>query len=177
MDESPESLVAAKVARLTPVQLETMRLVQQRLTTKEIADRLGVSDHAVASRIKDALARLGTNRRSVGAAILDAYDRQTPPSAGGQSQGVANSDLSQPMPLPTTSDPLPTQEPMRDSFSRAWPSVRQQRWPIDLEGGAENDLSKPMRLFWIVAIAIAAPMILANLAFALRASKTLWQSF
>ena len=34
-----------------------------------------------------------------------------------------------------------------------------------------------MRLFWIVAIAIAAPMILANLAFALRASKTLWQSF
>ncbi|RSV32156.1 sigma factor-like helix-turn-helix DNA-binding protein [Sphingomonas sp. ABOLH] len=176
MDESPESIVAAKVARLTPVQLETMRLVQQRLTTKEIADRLGVSDHAVASRIKDALARLGTNRRPVGAAILDAYDRQIPPSAWGQSQGVATSDLFQPMPLPTTGDPLPTQEPMRDSFSRHWHSARQQRWPIDLEGGADNDLSKPMRLFWIVAIAIAAPMILANLAFALRASKTLWQS-
>ncbi len=177
MDEISDSDVAARVARLTSTQLETMRLVQQRLTTKEIADRLGVSDHAVGSRIKDALTHLGTNRRAAGAAILDTYDRLTPPFSGGETQGVSLPPIEKPFPLPTTSgNPVPSQEPMRDAVSRDWRPARQWHLPLDLGGASENDLTKPQRLLWIVAIAIAAPMILANLAFALRASKTLYLS-
>ena len=53
-----------RVARLTPAQLDCLRLVDQHLNSKEIAAELGISSHTVDQRIRQALHILGVERRA-----------------------------------------------------------------------------------------------------------------
>ena len=63
-------LMAARVARLTPGQLDCLLLVDQHLSSKEIAAELHISPHTVDQRIRQALAILGVDRRSQAARVV-----------------------------------------------------------------------------------------------------------
>ena len=63
---SPASLVS----RLTPGQLDCLRLVDQHLSSKEIAIELGISSHTVDQRIRVALQTLGVERRAHAARMV-----------------------------------------------------------------------------------------------------------
>ena len=58
------------VSRLTPGQLDCLRLVDQHLSSKEIAFELGISSHTVDQRIRIALQTLGVERRSQAARLV-----------------------------------------------------------------------------------------------------------
>jgi DNA-binding CsgD family transcriptional regulator len=53
-----------RVARLSPGQLECLQLVDQHMSSKEIAARLRISPHTVDQRIRQALQTLGVERRA-----------------------------------------------------------------------------------------------------------------
>lgn len=59
-----------RVERLTPGQLDCLRLVDQHLSSKEIALELGISPHTVDQRIRLALQALGVERRSQAARLV-----------------------------------------------------------------------------------------------------------
>src|SRR3954462_9980991 len=65
--------MAERVARLTPGQLDCLRLVDQLLSSKEIATELQISPHTVDQRIRQALAILGVERRTQAARIVAQY--------------------------------------------------------------------------------------------------------
>ena len=71
---------------LTDRQRACLRLVKDGLTSKEIADQLGASPHAIDKSIKLAMAKLGTDRRMAAARLLvdhesqSGYQRLTPQS-------------------------------------------------------------------------------------------------
>ena len=60
----------SSVSRLTPGQLDCLRLVNQHLSSKEIAVELGISSHTVDQRIRGALQILGVERRSQAARLV-----------------------------------------------------------------------------------------------------------
>ena len=59
-----DSELAARVARLSPGQLDCLRLVDQHLSSKEIALELNISPHTVDQRIRGALQILQVERRT-----------------------------------------------------------------------------------------------------------------
>src|SRR2546429_5101640 len=65
--------VAQRVARLTPGQLDCLRLVDQLFSSKEIATELQISPHTVDQRIRQALATLGVERRAQAARVVAQY--------------------------------------------------------------------------------------------------------
>src|SRR3954451_4584023 len=71
-DWSGEDL-AARVARLSAGQLDCLRLVDQHLSSKEIAGELGISPHTVDQRIRQALQILGVERRTQAARLVAQY--------------------------------------------------------------------------------------------------------
>src|SRR4051812_9580498 len=68
-----DDLIAARMARLTPGQLDCLRLVDQHLNSKEIAAELHISSHTVDQRVRQALAILGVARRAQAARIVAQY--------------------------------------------------------------------------------------------------------
>jgi len=65
--------LASRVSRLSDGQLDCLRLVDQHLSSKEIAVELGISPHTVDQRIRQALHILGVARRSQAARIVAQY--------------------------------------------------------------------------------------------------------
>src|SRR5690242_8357956 len=65
--------VAQRVAKLSAGQLDCLRLVDQHLSSKEIAAELGISPHTVDQRIRQSLAILGVERRSQAARIVSQF--------------------------------------------------------------------------------------------------------
>ncbi len=61
---------ASPVSRLTQGQLDCLRLVDQHLSSKEIALELGISSHTVDQRIRGALQILSVERRSQAARLV-----------------------------------------------------------------------------------------------------------
>ena len=66
----PDDVMARPVARLTAGQLDCLRLVNEHLSSKEIAAQLDISPHTVDQRIRGALHILGVERRSQAARIV-----------------------------------------------------------------------------------------------------------
>ena len=64
------SLIAEQVARLSKGQLDCLLLVDQHLSSKEIAVELGISSHTVDQRIRGALHVLGVERRAQAARMV-----------------------------------------------------------------------------------------------------------
>ncbi|HET7708669.1 MAG TPA: helix-turn-helix transcriptional regulator [Sphingomicrobium sp.] len=62
--------LAARVARLSPGQLDCLRLVDQHLSSKEIAVELDISPHTVDQRIRGALQILQVDRRTQAARVV-----------------------------------------------------------------------------------------------------------
>ena len=77
-----DSIAAQRVARLSPGQLDCLRLVHEHLSSKEIAAQLHISPHTVDQRIRGALQILGVERRTQAARLVSRHsaDEQAPHS-------------------------------------------------------------------------------------------------
>src|SRR5215213_5693768 len=72
-DPAGDDMAAQRVARLSQGQLDCLRLVDQHLSSKEIAAELHISPHTVDQRIRQALAILGVERRTHAARIVSQH--------------------------------------------------------------------------------------------------------
>ncbi|URD59759.1 helix-turn-helix transcriptional regulator [Sphingomonas sp. KRR8] len=71
-------MAAERIKALSAGQLEVLRLVDQHLSSKEIATLLGISSHTVDQRIRTAIRLLGVSRRQDAArlvALAEPYQR------------------------------------------------------------------------------------------------------
>lgn len=123
------------IEQLTSGQIECLLLVQQHLTSKEIASRLGISPHTVDQRVRLALRTLGCKNRFHAAQLLSAGHS---PAAMFQWHTASNE---------------PYVEQLR-------PRPKGHRRPIPLPFATSdhpiNEMSVTLRLLWIVAIASGA---------------------
>jgi DNA-binding CsgD family transcriptional regulator len=155
-----DDLLTDRVAKLTPGQLDCLRLVDAHLSSKEIAVELGISPHTVDQRIRQALQILGVERRSQAARLVAQHcgtyqrlihqpphieaegDSEEPESAvskqirhadrAGETRGGAGS--------------ITEQEP--EPF---WSSLQ---LPFATRRHPRNEMSVGLRLLWIVTIAV-----------------------
>jgi DNA-binding CsgD family transcriptional regulator len=149
------------VSRLTPGQLDCLRLVDQHLSSKEIAVELGISPHTVDQRIRIALQTLGVERRAQAARLvareLGPYQRlihQSPdiPAATdpGQFDGAVGFQIRHADRAGKAGRSGFNTE-QRPGFNR--PSLP---LPFATRSHPRNEMSVGMRLLWIFLIAIGA---------------------
>ncbi len=156
-----ESDMAQRVARLSAGQLDCLRLVNEHLSSKEIAAELQISPHTVDQRVRGALHILGVERRSQAARIVaqhsGPYQRLIhqsphvePPSAPGQ-------------PMPAVSNQIRHAD--RPGEAGASGFITEQRpadfrpllqLPFATRSNPRNEMSVGQRLLWIVLIATGA---------------------
>jgi DNA-binding CsgD family transcriptional regulator len=164
--------LAQRVARLSPGQLDCLRLVAQHLSSKEIAAELNISPHTVDQRIRQALQILGVERRAQAARLVAQYSgpyqrliHQSPHIPGAPQSGHPEAAVRQQIRHADRAGEtggasfLTEQRPA--SFR---PSLQP---PFATRSNPRNEMSVGQRLFWIVAIAIgsafSAGMYLAGL--------------
>jgi DNA-binding CsgD family transcriptional regulator len=153
--------MAARVARLTQGQLDCLRLVDQLLSSKEIAAELNISPHTVDQRIRQSLAILGVERRAQAARIVaqvkGPYQRlihQSPYIPGDIQTGHPEAAVSNQIRHADRAGEageagfLTEQKP-----ASVWPSLQP---PFATRSNPRNEMSVGQRLFWIVGIAIGA---------------------
>jgi DNA-binding CsgD family transcriptional regulator len=150
-----DDLVAQRVARLTPGQLDCLRLVDQHLSSKEIATELGISPHTVDQRIRQALHILGVERRTQAARIVaqysGPYERPIRPPLPGEPRSLnGHPEVSGSGQIwhARTAEFFTEQRPV--SFR---PSLQP---PFATRTNPRNEMNIGQRLFWIVAISIGA---------------------
>jgi len=165
-------LMAKRVARLSPGQLDCLLLVDQHLSSKEIASELNISPHTVDQRIRQALQILGVDRRTQAARIVAQYKgpyqrliHQSPYIPAEPRTGHPEAAVSHQIRHADRAGEaggagfLTEQRPA--SF---WPSLQP---PFATRSNPRNEMSVGQRLFWIAAIAIgsafSAGMYLAGL--------------
>jgi len=153
--------MAARVARLTAGQLDCLLLVDQHLSSKEIAAELKISPHTVDQRIRQALATLGVERRSQAARIVSQckgqYQRlihQSPhieaiPSTGHPQAAVGHQIRHADRAGRAVGAGFITEQRPASIWSSLQP-------PFATRSNPRNEMSVGQRLFWIVAIAIGA---------------------
>ena len=157
----PEDPMAERIARLTAGQLDCLRLVDQLLSSKEIATELKISPHTVDQRIRQALAILGVERRAHAARIVARYKgpyqrliHQSPYIVSGAGPSHPEAAVSNQIRHADRAGEageagfLTEQRPA--SF---WPSLQP---PFATRSNPRNEMNVGQRLFWIVAIAIGA---------------------
>jgi DNA-binding CsgD family transcriptional regulator len=153
-----------KVARLTAGQLECLDLVDQHLSSKEIAARLAISNHTVDQRIRQALHILGVERRSEAARIAAAsgafqrpYQRlihQPPHIDGAHSPSHESGAVSHQI---RHADRAGGISPVGINTEQM-PAVRWSSLPLPFATRSKprNEMSVGLRLLWIVIIAMGA---------------------
>lgn len=165
--------VAARVAKLSPGQLDCLRLVDSHLSSKEIAVELGISPHTVDQRIRQSLQILGVDRRAQAARLVsmhsEPYQRliHQPPhieatgDPGDPEAAVSYQIRHADRAGKAGGKPGFISEQERGSF---WSSLQ---LPIATRSHPRNEMSVGMRLLWIVVIstgaAFSAGMYLAGL--------------
>jgi DNA-binding CsgD family transcriptional regulator len=153
--------MAQLVARLSTGQLDCLRLVNEHLSSKEIAAELKISPHTVDQRIRQALHILGVGRRQQAARIVSQYTEpyqrlihQPPHIDGGVPGGHPDAAVRQQIRHAGRAGEvrgsgfLTEQRPA--SF---WPPLQP---PFATRSNPRNEMSVGQRLFWIAAIAIGA---------------------
>jgi DNA-binding CsgD family transcriptional regulator len=156
-----DSWIAERVAKLSRGQLDCLLLVDQHLSSKEIAVELGISSHTVDQRIRGALQVLGVERRSQAARMVarvqEPYQRlihQTPHIEGGATEGhpgdavgfqIRHADRA------GRANDLGFETEQRPRSS--WSSLP---LPFATRSHPRNEMSVSLRLFWIVLIAMGA---------------------
>jgi len=152
---------AARVARLSQGQLDCLLLVDQHLSSKEIAGRLGISPHTVDQRIRQALQVLAVERRTQAARMVaehhGPYQRlihQSPhipgdPQTGHPEAAVGNQIRHADRAGKVGNAGFITEQ--RPASFR--PSLQP---PFATRSNPRNEMSVGHRLFWIATIAIGA---------------------
>jgi DNA-binding CsgD family transcriptional regulator len=154
-------LMAGRVARLTPAQLDCLLLVDQHLSSKEIAAELHISPHTVDQRIRQALAILGVERRSQAARVVaqakGPYQRlihQSPYIPANVHSGHPEAAVSHQIRHADRAGEAGgagfRTEQRAASFGPSLPL------PFATRSNPRNEMSVGQRLFWIVSIAIGA---------------------
>jgi DNA-binding CsgD family transcriptional regulator len=154
--------VTARVAKLTRGQLDCLLLVDQHLSSKEIAAELNISPHTVDQRIRIALQTLGVERRTQAARVVarhhEPYQRlihQSPyielghrpeQSAGAVSHQIRHADRAGETGGP---DLKTEQRPV------TWSSLP---LPFATRSHPRNEMSVGLRLLWIFLIATGAAL-------------------
>ena len=152
--------IIARVAKLTRGQLDCLLLVDQHLSSKEIATELNISPHTVDQRVRLALQTLGVERRTHAARIVarhhEPYQRlihQSPhiegtPAAehpvGAISHQIRHADRAG-----ETGGPVLKTE----QSSATWSSLP---LPFATRSYPRNEMSVGLRLLWIFLIATGA---------------------
>jgi DNA-binding CsgD family transcriptional regulator len=159
MDDADE--MSERVARLTAGQLDCLLLVDQHLSSKEIAAELNISPHTVDQRVRQALAILGVERRAHAARIV------------ARSNGPYQRLIHQPPYIPDQSQSRQPDAAVSNQIRHAdrageagnagflteqrpasiWPSLQP---PFATRSNPRNEMNVGQRLFWIVAIAVGA---------------------
>jgi DNA-binding CsgD family transcriptional regulator len=167
--EHDNSVMVSRIARLTPGQLDCLRLVNEHLSSKEIAAELHISPHTVDQRIRTALHILGVERRSQAARLVSRH-APTPPAAGTtphqrlihQSPYVEADPISD-QPVATVSHQIRHAD--RAGGAGAAGFITEQRpasfrpslqMPFATRSNPRNEMSVAQRLLWIVLIATGA---------------------
>lgn len=149
------------VSRLTQGQLDCLRLVDQHLSSKEIAVELGISPHTVDQRIRIALQTLGVERRAQAARMvaqeLGPYQRliHQPPHIpadpdSDQSDGAVGYQIRHADRAGKTGDLGFNTEQKSGSN---WSSLP---LPFATRSHSRNEMSVGLRLLWIFLIALGA---------------------
>jgi DNA-binding CsgD family transcriptional regulator len=156
-----QDLMAERVARLTSGQLDCLRLVDQLLSSKEIATELNISPHTVDQRVRQALAILGVERRAQAARIVARY-------SGPYQRLIHQSPYIEQSPAPRHPEAaVGNQIRHADRAGEAGEAgfLTEQRPasfrsslqpPFATRSHPRNEMSVGQRLFWIAAIAIGA---------------------
>ncbi len=156
-----EMVVADRVARLSAGQLDCLRLVDQHLSSKEIAAELNISPHTVDQRIRGALHILGVERRSQAARLISQH-------CGPYQRLIHQSPYVEPG--PPTAQPGGTVSIQIRHADRAGGTgnagfITEQRpasfrsslqMPFATRSNPRNEMSVGQRLLWIVLIATGA---------------------
>jgi DNA-binding CsgD family transcriptional regulator len=149
-----------RIARLSAGQLDCLRLVNEHLSSKEIATELDISPHTVDQRVRGALQILGVERRAQAARIVaqhsEPYQRLIH-----QSPHVA---ISRPAPQPRPAVSHQIRHADRAGGGGAAGLITEQRsqfrpslqLPFATRSNPRNEMSIGQRLLWIVLIAIGA---------------------
>ena len=177
--------IAGRVARLTAGQLDCLRLVDQHLSSKEIATELNISPHTVDQRIRQALSILGVERRAQAARLVAQY--------AGPGEGAYQRLIHQPPYIPGDAQPDHPEAAVGHQIRHADRAgefgdagfITEQRpassrtllqSPFATRSNPRNEMSVGQRLFWIVTIAIgsafSAGMYLAGLESLARLMKS-----
>jgi DNA-binding CsgD family transcriptional regulator len=158
---APGDIMTQRVARLTRGQLDCLRLVDQLLSSKEIATELQISPHTVDQRIRQALAILGVERRTQAARIVAQYSGPyqrlihqspyiEPGSRNGHPEAAVSHQIRHADRAGGAGDAGFLTEQRPASFR---PSLQ---LPFATRSNPRNEMSVGQRLFWIAAIAIGA---------------------
>src|SRR3954466_2806350 len=159
--QSPDDVIRARIARLSAGQLDCLRLVDQLLSSKEIAAELKISPHTVDQRIRLALQILGVDRRNQAARIVARYSgpyqrliHQSPhierSSRNGHPEAAVGNQIRHADRAGEfgTAGFITEQRP-----ASSWASLQP---PFATRSNPRNEMSVGQRLFWIAAIAIGA---------------------
>jgi DNA-binding CsgD family transcriptional regulator len=152
--------VQQRVERLTAGQLDCLKLVDQHLSSKEIAAELGISSHTVDQRIRQALHILGVERRAQAARLVSRHSgpyqrlihqspHVEPTAAEGQSVGAVRQQIRHADRAGKAGDPGFNTE---QKFA-SWSSLP---LPFATKSHPRNEMSVGLRLLWIVLIATGA---------------------
>jgi DNA-binding CsgD family transcriptional regulator len=157
-----DSVVAERVAKLSPGQLDCLRLVNEHLSSKEIAAQLGISPHTVDQRIRGALQILQVERRAQAARLVaqssEPYQRlihqpshiEADEQPGEETRAVSNQIRHAGRAGEIRGDTgFKTEQ--RHAFSRS-----SLQLPFATRSHPRNEMSVGLRLLWIVIIATGA---------------------
>ena len=154
------------IARLSEGQRQCLELVNQHLSSKEIALQLGISPHTVDQRVRQALQILGVEKRReaariVAAAALPGDDRpyqrlihQAPysdaPPAPRHQDGAVSHQIRH---ADRAGEPSLVGIETEQRLAGRWASLP---LPLATRSRPTNEMSVGLRLSWIVTIAIGA---------------------
>jgi len=152
--------VQQRIARLSQGQLDVLRLVDQHLSSKEIAAELGISPHTVDQRIRGSLQVLGVERRAHAARLIalhcGPYQRlihQSPYIEGeavtGQSVGAVRNQIRH----ADRAGESGVAGFNTEQKPSSWSSLP---LPIATRSSPRNEMSIGQRLLWITLIAMGA---------------------
>lgn len=142
---------ANHLSRLTDKQRECLRLVYAHMSSKEIAQKLGIEPGTVDQYVKAAMRTLGVSDRRAAARMLA-------DSEGYESPG--------PVALRLQDEPAPFD---------AEPARRQPILPLPLEGLRPTHVGWGKRIAWIVLIAIGIALAFLALLAMFEAFERMWQ--
>ena len=154
-------LMAERVAQLSSGQLDCLRLVDQHLSSKEIAGELKISPHTVDQRIRQALAILGVDRRTQAARIVAQYSgpyqrliHQSPYIPAGSETDHPEAAVSIQIRHADRAGEIGEAGFLTEQRPASFRSSLQP--PFATRSNPRNEMSVGQRRFWIAAIAIGA---------------------